>query len=184
MPFRRTLLAISLAGFLGTCLDGQQPDTNAVAAPWPPPPTKLEAFQPPVGSVFTVAHEDMGNISGISVELREVRDSAGKPIRGLIVTSGTERSFVDADEIAALLRACQALLDVNGNPTQLKTYEARYGTRGSLELTAATTDRRGVVYSVKVGRFRTAGSSLTSSQMGQLRDIFAAAAEKLASLPE
>ena len=183
----RTVLGVSLALALSACLHGQQSSANAGQAPAfpPPPPTKLEAFQPPVGAVFTVAHEDLGNVAGTLVDMREVRDTKGKPVRGLIVQIGSERSFVDADELAGLVRGCDALLDVNANPTQFKTFEARYATRGSLELTASTNDDKGVTFSLKVGRFRTsATSSLTSTQMRQLRDIFAAAVQKLASLPD
>jgi hypothetical protein len=185
--FGRTVFAVSLVIALSACLHGQQSSANASQAPAfpPPPPTKLEAFQPPVGSVFTVAHEDLGSVAAINVDLREVHDTKGKPVRGLIVQIAAERSFVDADELAGLVRGCDALLDVNSNPTEFKTFEARYATRGSLELTASTNDDRGVTYSVKVGRFRKFGTnSLTSTQMRQLRDMFAAAAQKLASLPD
>jgi hypothetical protein len=185
--FRRILLDSSVVLVFTAGIHGQVPSANAGQAPLfpPPPPTKLEAFQPPVGSVFTIAHEDLGNVMGINIDLREVRDARGKPIRGLIVQVGTERSFVDADELAGLLRGCDALLDVNANPTQFKTFETRFATRGSLELTAATNDDHGVTYSVKVGRFRIAGANmLTATHMRQLRDIFATAAQKLSSLPD
>ncbi len=185
--FSRTVFRVSVVVALSACLDAQQPGANTGQDfPFPPPPlTKLEAFLPPVGSVFTVAHEDLGNVAGVIVDLREMRDAKGKAVRGLIVQVDSERSFVDADELGALLRGCAALLNVNANPTPFKAFEARYATRGSLELTASPTDDRGVFYSVKVGRFRTASkTSLTPTQMGQLRDIFATAAQKLASLPD
>ena len=181
--FHSTVLTISL---LSACLQGQ--DSIASIDPLLPP-TKLEAFQPPVGSVFTIAYDDLGVVGSARVELREVRDGGGKPVRGLIVevteSDGTVRSYVDADEIAGLLRGCDALLEVGANPTPFRIYEARYATRGSLVLAASTNDDKGTLFSVTVGRFRTARTNnLTLSQMGQLRSVFAAAAETLASLPD
>lgn len=184
---RSSVFTVSLAVALCACLRAQAPST---APQFPPPPaTKLEAFQPTVGSVFTVGHEDLGNVGGVRVEVREMRDGKGKPVRGLVVelagAQGPERSFVDADELAGLVGGCDALLQVNSNPTQFKHFEASYTTRGSLELTASTSEDKGMLFAVKVGRFRTATQSgLSSTQMGQLRDIFATAAEKLAALPD
>lgn len=181
--FRSSVFAVSFAAVWCACLRAQAP-------PFPPPPaTKLEAFQPTAGSVFTMAHEDLGNVGGVRVELREMRDGKSKLVRGLVVeiagAQGPERSFVDADELAGLAGGCDALLQVNSNPTQFKHFETSYTTRGSLELTASTSDSKGMLFAVKVGRFRTATiTGLTSTQMGQLRDIFATAAEKLAALPD
>jgi len=155
--FRSSVLTVSFAAALSVCLQGQ--DSIAGIDPLLPP-TKLEAFQPPVGSIFTIAYDEMGTVGSVRVELREVRDTGGKPIRGLIVEvpgpDGPERSYVDVDELAGLLRGCDALLQVGANPTPFKTYEARYATRGSLELTASTKDDKGTLFSVTVGRFRTA----------------------------
>lgn len=98
---------------------------------------------------------------------------------------GLERSFVDADELAALLRGCDALLMVNQNPTPFKTFEARYATKGSLEVTASIDGNNEVRFSVKVGRFHTAESGwLSASQMLELRNMFATADQKIASLPD
>jgi hypothetical protein len=181
--FRSSVFTVSVAAVLCACLKGQAPQFP------PPPATKLEAFLPTPGLVFTFAHEDLGNVGGVRVEVREMRDGKGKPVRGLVVelagAQGLERSFVDADELAGLVGGCDALLQVNSNPTQFKHFEASYATRGSLELTASTSDDKGMLFAVKVGRFRTATrTGLTSTQMGQLRDIFATAAEKLAALPD
>lgn len=176
----------SRAVFIVPLIAGFSYGQDAQAPQWPPPlPTKLEAFQPTPGAVFSVGHENLGNVGGVIVEVREMRDSKSKPVRGLIVTINTERSFVDADELAGLLRGCDALLEVTSNPTAFKGYEARYTTKGSLELAAETSEDRGVTYSVKVGRFRTAASGqLSPAQMAQLREIFATAAEKISALPD
>jgi hypothetical protein len=187
MPgFRRsvTLFALltALIAALAAGLSAQSSNQNQ-APPFPPPPaTKLEAFQPMPGTVFSVAREDYGNVGGVSVEAQEIRN--GRPVRGLIVRVNAERSFVDAEELPGLVRGCDTLLQVTSNPTLFKTYEAHYSTKGSLELSASTSEDRGVMYTVKVGRFRTASATLTESQVNQLRAIFAAAAEKFAALPD
>lgn len=181
----------ALAVFLAVLTTGQNAEnaTPAPAQPFPPPATKLEAFQPPTDAVYTVAREDLGNINGVAVEVREMRDARGKPVRGLVVEipgpEGSRRSYVDADELAALIRGCDSLLALDSNPTPFKTYEARISTRGSLQLAASTSEDKGVTYSVTVGRFRTASRmSLTAEQMNQLRGMFASAAEKIAALPD
>ena len=92
------LLYVSAAGAQGAPQQGQ------TTQPAPPPATKIEGFKPAAGSVFTLGYDDLGSVSGVSVDVREMRDQKNTPVRGLLVeiTEGQyrkERSFVDADEI-------------------------------------------------------------------------------------
>ena len=167
------------------CLNAQDAspqDNSNVPPPFPEPATKLEAFQPVPGAIFTIAHEDLGNVSTVRVTVQEVKNSTGDPIRGVIVEVNGARSFVDADELDALVKGCDSLLDTTSNPTQFRSFEAHYITRGALELTATISDRNGVSFSVQTGRFRTEQTgSLTADQMHQLRDLFATSIDKLAA---
>lgn len=188
--FGNGVLAICLGVGLASGLCGQDPVAPAVPSQFPPPPaTKLEGFQPPTGAVFSIAHESLGSPGGVQVDVLQMSDAQGKAVRGLIVYisdgSGLKRSYVDADELPGLLQACDTLLDLGSNPTALRTYEARYATRGNLELKATTSDRRGTLFSVKVGRFETATKeSIGTTEMQQLRAAFSAAADKLAALQQ
>src|SRR4051812_28146106 len=120
-----------------TAVQAQIPSAAAAQTPPPPPATKIEAFKPAAGSVVTMAYDELGGVSGISVDVREFREAARAPVRGLVVEVTEsqyreERSFVDADEIPELLRGIDALLGVNSNPTQFESFEVRYTTKGEL----------------------------------------------------
>jgi hypothetical protein len=155
----------------------------------PPPATKLEGFLAAPGSVVTVGHEDIGTIAGISVEVREIRDATGASARGLVVDvtdsqNSGDRSFVDADELADLIKGMDALLEIRANPTPFKRFEVQYATRGGLEITTFNTGRGDVLYAVHAGygpRARRIGLSVTDIQ--RLRTFFQAASQKLAALP-
>lgn len=174
---------------LGIGLAGGMWGQSLAVDPTLPPPTKLEGFQPSPGSILTVGHDDLGNVNGVSVDLREMRGVRGPAVRGLVVEMvggerGAVRSFVDADEVGALVKGCDALLQVSSNPTQFSKFEVRYTTRGSLELIAAPGQGGGISYTVRVGRFETAARSLGAPDLQMLRDMFSTAAQKLASLPD
>jgi hypothetical protein len=155
----------------------------------PPPATKLEGFLPAPGAVVTVGHEEIGTIAGISVEVREIRDSTGASARGLVVDvtdsqNNGDRSFVDADEVSDLIKGMDALLEIRANPTPFKRFEVQYMTRGGLEITTFNTGRGDVLYAVHAGfgpRARRIGLSVTDIQ--RLRTFFQAASQKLAALP-
>jgi hypothetical protein len=188
----RAIAAIWMSMMLLGCVRAQDRPAAATqtaqAPPNPPPATKLEGFKPAAGSVLTVGYDELGKVGGISVDVREMRDSKGAAVRGLLVDVTEseyrhERSFVDADEITELLKGFDALLEVKANPTQFKNFEVRYTTRGELQLTAFNTDRGGLLYAVKAGR--TLGAQrigLSAADMQKIRGLFDAASQKLAAL--
>jgi hypothetical protein len=152
-----------------------------------PPATALEAFRQPIGSMLTLGFDDLGEVDGVAVDVREVRDSRGGRARGLVVEIAgaqgvREQSFVDADEIPGLLKAVDDLVAVTANPTQFRSFEIRYMTRGELGLTASSTRSRGIFYGVEVGRLTRARKGITAGEMHQLRTLFEAASQKLATL--
>jgi len=152
------------------------------------PATKMEAFRPSAGSVFTLGYDALGKIGlKISVDVRELRDAKGASARGLLVEVAEsqyrdETSFVDADEIPELLKGLDALLAINENPTKFKSFEVRYTTRGQLELTAFNTNAGAIRYSVKAGRPIGATAFISTADMQSLRGLFDMASQKLASL--
>lgn len=178
-------LATPLAAQTGATLPGQTPP--AAQAPLPPA-TKLEAFKPAAGSVVVVGYDELGDIRGISVDVREMRDAKGPSVRGLLVEITEsqyrkERSFVDADEIPELLKGFDAILDVKANPTQFTNFEVRYTTRGELQLTAFNTKNGGVLFAVQVGRsLKAQRVGLSGAEMQTLRATFDAALQKLNTL--
>ncbi|MDP9112443.1 MAG: hypothetical protein M3O20_02040, partial [Acidobacteriota bacterium] len=120
-------LALVLSAGCAKSQTAQQTQSTAAQVP----ATKMEAFKPTAGSVLTLGYDELGRVSGISVDVREMRDSKGANARGLLVEITEsqfrkERSFVDADEIPELIKGFDALLDVKDNPTQFKQFEVRY----------------------------------------------------------
>jgi hypothetical protein len=164
------------------------PPPPMIVAPPLPPATMLEGFAPAIGSLLTLGFDDLGEVDGVSVDVREMRDTRGGHVRGLVVEvtesqAIREQSFVDADEIPELLKAIDALIATTGNPTQFKNFEVRYATKGELELSAANSRNRGVVFSVTAGRLLKARRRfLNAGEMHQLRTLFEAASQKLATL--
>jgi hypothetical protein len=192
----RTAARVGLVNILW-CLMFAGPVAGQSAAPPPqplilqaplPPATMMEGFQYPVGTLFTVGYDDLGDVAGISVEVREMRDARGGRVRGVVVEvttgqSAREQSLVDADEIPDLLRGFDTMLEIRANPTQFRNFETRFATRGELILSANSTRTRGVLYAVEVGRLvKARRGGLTGGEMHQLRVLLEAASQKLATL--
>jgi hypothetical protein len=167
---------------------GQPPPSPLMLQAPLPPATNMEAFQYPIGTLFTVGYDDLGEVAGISIEVREMRDALGGRVRGVVVEvangqSSREQSLVDADEIPDLLKGFEAMLEIRANPTQFRNFETRFATRGELILSANSTRNRGVLYAVEVGRLvKARRGGLTAGEMHQLHVLLEAASQKLATL--
>jgi|SRR5665213_736486 len=163
---------------------------TAAGAPAPPsaplpPATKLEAFKPAAGSIVTLGYNDLGETSGVAVDVRELRAVNGITVRGLLVDVtesqySEERSFVDADEIPELLKGIDALLAVKVNPTTFDKFEVRYTTKGALELTAFNSGRE-IKYAIQAGRTLHAQRFLDEGDMQKFRALVVSAEGKLAA---
>ena len=168
-----------------------------------PPATLIEGFRAPVGAVVTVGYEVLGEVAEISVDARELRDSTGGRVRGVVVEvtedekapqqsaprqsasrqSASQQAYIDIDELPDLLRGIDDLLTVTENPTQFRNFQMYYATRGDLELTAASSRNRGVVYSVQVGRLAKARrEGLTAGELERFRTLIEAASQRLATI--
>jgi hypothetical protein len=134
------------------------------------------------------AYEDLGEVDGVFVEAREMRDDRARRVRGVVVTIAgrqqrPEQAFVDPDELADLMKGFDTLLGITTNPTgQFRNFDMRYSTRGELVLTASSTRNRGVVYGVEVGRVLRSRRSLDGGEFHRLRTLVEAAQQKLATL--
>jgi hypothetical protein len=164
------------------------PQEPIVLGPPPPPATALEAFNVQPGEVLMTAYEDLGEVDGVFVEAREMRDPNGRRVRGIaVVIAGRlptpEQAYVDPDEFVSLLKGFDALLAITTSPNgQFRNFDMRYSTRGELVLTASSTRNRGVIYGVEVGRMLRARRTLNGGEFHQLRTLVEAAQQKLATL--
>ena len=164
------------------------PQEPIIIGPPPPPATALEGFSVPPGEVLTTAYEDVGDVDGVLVEAREMRDPRAHRVRGIVVTivspqSSPQQAFVDPDEFVTLIRGFDALLAITQNPSgQFRNFDMRFSTRGELVLTASSTRNRGVLYGVEAGRVQRARRTLNGGEFHQLRTLVEAAQQKLATL--
>jgi len=154
----------------------------------PPPATQLEAFHPDAGSVTTLGYTSIGRVGGASVEVRELRGSRGKSARGLLVEVTEsqyreERSFIDTDEVAELLKGIDVILDVKANPTKLTSFQVDYTTKGELEVSAFSSGR-GIQYGVRAGRALHATTFLDEKDMRRFRELIVTANENLKALAQ
>lgn len=188
----RVPAAVILAIVLGAAPAGAQTAAPAAApiilGPPPPPATALEAFRAAPGDILMTSYEDLGEVAGVFVEAREMRDGNGGRVRGVVVTiaerqSEPQQAYVDADELPALMKGFDALLTTTVNPNgEFRNFDMRYGTKGELILTASSTRQRGVVYGVEVGRVLRSRRTLNGGEFQQLRTLVEAAQQKLATL--
>lgn len=167
-----------------TASSAASPTPAPAAQGTPAPTTKLEGFRPAAGTVVTLGYDELGSVGGVSVDVREMRNAEGSPVRGLLVDIAEsqyreERAFVDADEVAELLKGIDALLAVQANPTSYKNFEVRYTTRGDLEIVAYNTSSGAISYSVQTGRITKARKFFETSEIQKLRSMFVTAQAKL-----
>jgi len=194
----RPALVLTLAVFVGFAAPAaaqsdarglMPPQAPMLVGPPLPPATHIEGFRAPIGAVVTVGYEVLGEVAGISVDARELRDTTGGRVRG-VVTEVTEekaapqQSYIDVDELPDLNRGMDRLLNVTDNPTQFRNFEMHYATKGEMELVASSSRNRGVVFSVEVGRLvKARRERLTAGELHQLRTLIEAASQKLATMP-
>jgi hypothetical protein len=117
----------------------------------------MEAFKPVEGSVVTLGSDSIiSGVRQVTLEARQIKASDGTGAKGLKVDiqegeykEGT--SFIDADEIGELIRAMDAMLAVNSNPTQFHSFEVHYTTRGSLKLIVFNRSDGSLSYAIEAG---------------------------------
>jgi hypothetical protein len=159
----------------------------AVTSAPPPPATKVEAFKPAAGTLVTFGYNELGSVSGVSVDARELRDTKGNLVRGVAVEVTQsqyreERAFIDADELPELLKGIDALLGVKTNPTTFQNFEVRYTTKGELQVTAFGSAGQ-VKYAVQAGRISTAQAFVDEDGLRRLRTMFETASQQLGTQP-
>jgi hypothetical protein len=181
---------ITVTPFALLAQEAAPPPATAVT-PNPPPSTKLEAFRPAAGSVVTMGYNNLGRIgtfgSILGVDVRELRDSRGNTVRGLMVDVyesqyRSERAFIDADEIPELIKGIDAVLEVQSNPTSFALFEVRYTTRDDLILTAYNDQMGKLQYIVQAGNISVARKRVDADDLRKVRGWLVLAQQKLDSV--
>jgi hypothetical protein len=117
--------------------------------------TDLGVFEARTGVVIIKGFEPMGVVNGdsgaVSVACKESTDVAsGKKLYGIaigieVASVSRERTFVDYDEIEALLQAINYLNHIDYDATSMPSFEASFATKGGLRIIARSVRREGTV---------------------------------------
>jgi hypothetical protein len=115
----------------------------------PPPLTRLEAFGSQRGVLVIKGFTDVGHLAGddgssvrvMAVEFSDVARKVRERGLAIHVTQNVQNSlpaetisYVDEEEVDALIENVAALGKLQANVSPMESFEARYQTRGELEL--------------------------------------------------
>ena len=122
-----------------------------------PPKTKLGALEAKIGSVVIKSHSGVGHVDGetggeVIVESLEYRDvGTGQKAYGIAIrlrkpgqVEEGHTSYVDYDEIDALIKGVDYIDKLDSSGSQLPRFEGQYRTKDDLEI-ATFNDERGVL---------------------------------------
>lgn len=158
------------------------------------PKTKIEAFEAQSGSVLIRGFSQIGQLKGayggtVTVQSIEFTLAAsGKKEYGISIDVGesgtlerSNRSFIDYDEIDPLLKGIDYVAKVDGSATKLANFQADYRTRGDFRVSTFSSPK-GIMTSVESGSIGSTSIFLTTSALGQFREIISNAKAKLDSI--
>ena len=156
------------------------------------PRNKLEDFEGRVETLLIKGRHVVGTVRGQSgfarVEASEVRDSAtSATASGAVVTIKADgepasdiRSFIDYDEIDALLRAMDTAAKASESITRLSHFEVRYRTKGDFEIMVFKQLENNVIAAaIEGGFFERSRLYLSIDDLVKLRWMIAQAKDRL-----
>jgi hypothetical protein len=153
------------------------------------PKTKLEALNTQIGVVLIRGFSHIGTIASsppVEINAIEITDtSTGKKQTGMTIEvkgaarfDNTDRSFVDNDEIDALLTGIDYISKSNADFTKLDHFVAIYKTKGYFR--ASTFSIPGNVNAaISIGYTKPTIVSLSMQQLTELKSLIVRAKQKL-----
>ncbi|MCA0270108.1 MAG: hypothetical protein LCH53_12960 [Bacteroidetes bacterium] len=146
--------------------------------------TRLETFSAKTGSVILRGFSDAGTLRAqfgttLDVQAQEMTDaSSGERVSGVIVRikddnpySSASASYVDADELTALVEGLDYVSRVNASSTKLEDFQADYRTRGDLTVSVYSSNRGRVEAAVKSGTIGRSTAFISIDQLTQFRNL-------------
>lgn len=163
----------------------QQPQTQ-LPPPLPPlePLTKLEAMESQVGTVVVKSYTFIGSVSGLggialvtSYEFIDAQTGRkeygiGVEVRETVRGEREGRTYVDYDEIDALVRGMDFIIKIDRSAT-LENFEAQYRTRGELAVSTFIRPNGTLQAEVAIGLFRRAAITISTGKLADFRKMIA-----------
>ncbi|HEU4874378.1 MAG TPA: hypothetical protein VFT44_14860 [Pyrinomonadaceae bacterium] len=153
------------------------------------PRTKLEAFEDSYGTVIIKGFTRITTIElrGVRIDAVEIRQTGTTFLaKGIVVVlrEGGERpnenrAFVDYEELDPLLNAIDVLARVDETATKHPGFEARYLTKGDLELSVFRQTRSGTAVTLRTGLCDYATVTLTLDDLAKLKAMIQEAKTRL-----
>lgn len=177
-----------------TSAQASRTDSTATAPDPDRRETRLAALAAKYGVVVVRGASTVGTIRGmygssVVVDAREFAVAGGEVQRGLTVTvvpGGTGRdqqaSFVDVEEVSALLAGLDYIAKLDGTATKLDRFEATYATRGDLRVTVYTGSDGKLAFAVAAGTGLTATAFFDLKALMPFRTAIDAARMKLEAI--
>lgn len=156
------------------------------------PKTKLEQFQFQTGSVVIKGYSEIGKLNAlgsVTVLAMEFTDAAtGAKQQGVVIEvkedgrlEVKDRSFIDYEEVDALLAGLDYILVASPSVTQLSSFEATYRTKGNFAVSTFSSGYSGIGASIQCGYLRPASAYLSLEQLHKFRALVAEAKLRLDS---
>ena len=156
------------------------------------PRNKLEDFDGRMETILIKGRTWTGTVRGQNgtarVEATEIRDTAkSTSASGVVVTviadggpPGEIRSFIDYEEIAALVRAIDSAAKASESVTKLSHFEVRYRTRGDFEVIVfKQLSDNAIAAAIEGGFFDRSRIYLTLEELIRMRWMIVQAKERL-----
>jgi hypothetical protein len=170
--------SFSLAATVSAQTPGPQFWRRATCEPYEPR-TKLESLDQRYSTIIIKGFTRINTIEvrGIRVDAVEMHEPGQtSTAKGLVIAlreggdrPNDNRAFVDFDEIDPLLGAIDSLSRIDETSTKLTGFEARYQTRGDLELVTFRQTNRGTAVTLTTGICEKAVTTMSLDEFGKFK---------------
>ena len=175
------LIAISSFSFAATAaaqIPGPQFWRRATCEPYEPR-TKLESLDQRYSTIVIKGFTRVTTIElrGIRVDAVEMHEPGrAESAKGLVIAlreggdrPSDNRAFVDYEELEPLLAAIDSLSRIDETSTKLTGFEARYQSRGDLEMVSFRQTNRGTAVTLTTGICEKATVTLSLDEFGKFK---------------
>jgi hypothetical protein len=181
------LIAVVLVNLVPGVLCAQNLETNIY------PKSRLELAEERTGVVLVRGTENVGSVAGnrgeVLVQVRETKDmTSNQRDYGVIITvvqgeGSASATYVDYDELPALIQNLDYVNKANWTLTSLGHFDASYTTRAGLRAVTYSSTRSGLIEGAVVSqRMVRSRASLTTAQLDLLRNTLEVAKTKIDEL--